>query len=140
MTRLGQVKGGMFNFLRNQQTLFYSGCASLHFHQEYMRIPVASHICQHLARSVFLILSILKGWGLPCSSIGKESACSVGNLGLIPQSGRSSGERNGKPIPVFLPGKSHGQKSLVGCSPWDRKESGPTGQLALTYLLTYLKR
>ena len=24
------------------------------------------------------------------------------------------------PTPVFLPGKSHGQRSLVGCSPWGR--------------------
>ena len=24
-------------------------------------------------------------------------------------------------IPVFLPGKSHGQRSLVGCSPWGRQ-------------------
>ena len=28
--------------------------------------------------------------------------------------------------PVFLPGESHGQKSLVGCSPWGRKESDMT--------------
>ena len=27
------------------------------------------------------------------------------------------------PTPVLLPGKSHGQRSLVGCSPWDREES-----------------
>ena len=27
------------------------------------------------------------------------------------------------PTPVLLPGKSHGQRSLVGCSPWDPKES-----------------
>ena len=26
------------------------------------------------------------------------------------------------PTPVFLPGKSHGQRSLVGYSPWDHKE------------------
>ena len=38
--------------------------------------------------------------------------------GLIPGLGRSSGEENGYPLPVFLPGKSHGQKSLVGYSPW----------------------
>ena len=28
--------------------------------------------------------------------------------------------------PVSLPGKSHGQRSLVGCSPWGHKESGMT--------------
>ena len=28
------------------------------------------------------------------------------------------------PTPVFLPGKSHGRRSLVGCGPWGREESG----------------
>ena len=38
--------------------------------------------------------------------------------------GRSSGERNGNPTPIFLPGKSHGQRSLAGySSPWGSKES-----------------
>ena len=37
--------------------------------------------------------------------------------------------RQWHPIPVLLPGKSHGQRSLVGCSPWGRKESYTTEQL-----------
>ena len=36
--------------------------------------------------------------GFPCSSFGKESACSAGDLGLIPGLGRSSGEENGNPL------------------------------------------
>ena len=31
-----------------------------------------------------------------------------------------------QPTPVLLPGKSHGQRSLVGYSPWGRKESDTT--------------
>ena len=31
---------------------------------------------------------------------------------------RNWGEGNGNPTPVLLPGKSHGWRSLVGCSPW----------------------
>ena len=31
--------------------------------------------------------------------------------------------------PVLLPGKSHGRRSLVGCSPWGRKESDTTERL-----------
>ena len=31
--------------------------------------------------------------------------------------------RQWHPAPVFLPGKSHGRRSLVGCSPWGRQES-----------------
>ena len=33
------------------------------------------------------------------------------------------------PTPVLLPGKSHGWRSLVGCSPWRRKESDMTERL-----------
>ena len=37
-------------------------------------------------------------WGFPGSSVGKESACNAGDLGLIPGSGRSPGEGNGNPL------------------------------------------
>ena len=37
--------------------------------------------------------------------------------------------------PVLLPGKSHGQKSLVGCSPWGRKESDTTERLHFHFSL-----
>ena len=37
-----------------------------------------------------------------------------------------NGEGNGTPTPVLLPGKSHGRRSLVGYSPWGRKESDTT--------------
>ena len=47
----------------------------------------------------------------------------IKDTGLIPGSGRSPGEGKQQPIPVFLPGESHGQRSLVGYSPWGRKES-----------------
>ena len=45
-----------------------------------------------------------------------KSLCNAGDLGSIPGLGRSSGEGNGYSL-VFLPGKSHGQRSLVGYSP-----------------------
>ena len=44
--------------------------------------------------------------------------------------------REWQPTPVFLPGKSHGQRSLVGYSPWDRKESDTTEQLTLSLYIT----
>ena len=40
--------------------------------------------------------------------------------------------RKWQPTPVFLPRKSHGQRSLVGYSPWDCKESDATEQLTLS--------
>ena len=67
--------------------------------------------------------------GFPSGPDGKESACNAGDLGLIPGLGRSPGRRNGTPIPVFLPGESHKQKSLVGYSPWGHKELDTTEHL-----------
>ena len=65
---------------------------------------------------------------------GKESACSAGDPGSIPGSGRSSGEGNGN-TPAFSPGESRGQRSLVGCSPWGHKEWDTTEQLIFGRLL-----
>ena len=68
-----------------------------------------------------------KNWGLkvsiteddfPGSSDGKESACNAGDLGSIPQLGRSPGEGNWLPTPAFLLGEFHGQRILVDYSPW----------------------
>ena len=75
--------------------------------------------------------------GFLCSSVGKESACSAGDLGSIPRLGRSPGEGNGNPLQYPCLEKSHGHRSLVGCSPWGRKESGITERLTLTYLLIH---
>ena len=40
----------------------------------------------------------LSSWGFPGGSDGKASACSAGDLGLIPGLGRSPGEGNGNPL------------------------------------------
>ena len=40
------------------------------------------------------------------------------------------------PTPVLLPGKSHGWKSLVGCSPWGREESDTTERLPFHFSLS----
>ena len=51
----------------------------------------------------------------------KESACSSGDAGSITGLGRYSWRRAWQPTPVLLTGKSHGQRSLVGYSPWGCK-------------------
>ena len=43
--------------------------------------------------------------------------------------------RRWHPTPVLLPGKSHGQRSLVGCSPWGREESDTTERLHFHFSL-----
>ena len=44
--------------------------------------------------------------------------------------------RQWHPTPVLLPGKSHGQRSLVGCSPWGRYKSDTTEQLPFHFSLS----
>ena len=51
------------------------------------------------------------------------------DMGSIPKSGRFYWRRTWHPTPVVLPGESHGQKSLVGYSPWGCKESDTTKRL-----------
>ena len=49
-----------------------------------------------------------------------------------------SRRRQWHPTPGLLPGKSHGWRSLVGCSPWGRKESDTTERLHLHFSLSCL--
>ena len=62
------------------------------------------------------------GWYLSGSD-GKESACDAGDPGSIPESVRFPWRMEWQPTLVFLLGKFYGQRSLVGYSPWDCKES-----------------
>ena len=50
---------------------------------------------------------------------------------LIPGSARFPWRRKWQPTPVFLPGESHGQRSLVGYHPWVCKELDTTEQLTV---------
>ena len=57
----------------------------------------------------------------PSGSDVKESACNVGDLGSIPGLGKCHGAGNGLLTLAFLLGKSYGQRSMLGYSPWGRK-------------------
>ena len=50
--------------------------------------------------------------------------------------GYAGRRRQWHPTPVLLPGKSHGQRSLLGCSPWGRQESDTTEQLHCHFSLS----
>ena len=68
--------------------------------------------------------------------MGKESTSNAGDVrdvGSIPGSGSSPGEGHGNP--VFLPGESHGQRSLVGYSLQGHKESDTTERLHFDFLI-----
>ena len=74
--------------------------------------------------------------GFPDGSAGNESAWNAGDTGnahAIPGSGRSAGEGNGNHSSILAWKKSHGQKCLVGYSPWDHKESDMTEYIFIPY-------
>ena len=63
---------------------------------------------------------------LPWWLSGKESACQCRTHGFEPWVWKIFWRKKWQPTPVFLYGKSQGQRSLAGYSPWGRKESDMT--------------
>ena len=66
--------------------------------------------------------------GFPSGTNGKESACQCRRYGFNTCVGKIW-RRKWQPTPVFLPRKSHGQRSLVGYSPWGHRELNMTEQM-----------
>ena len=87
---------------------------------------VYEHICEVILHYITLH-SVFPG-GLD----GEEFACSAGDLGSIPGSGRSPGGEQGNPFQYSYLENSHGQRSLAGYSPWGCTESDVTGRLSTT--------
>ena len=77
--------------------------------------------------------------GVPGGSDGKESTCQCRRPRVDPWVGKIPWRREWLPIPVFLPGESHRQRSLSGYSPWSHKESDMTERLTLFPSVTNLK-
>ena len=65
-------------------------------------------------------------WGFPGGSVVKNPPANAGDAvrrrGLNLWVGKIPWRTEGQPTSVFLPGESHGQRSLVGYSPWGSKE------------------
>ena len=64
--------------------------------------------------------------GLPYWLSGKEPTCNSGDSGFNPWVEEISWRRARQPTAVFLPGESHGPRSLASYSPWGHKESDMT--------------
>ena len=60
----------------------------------------------------------------------KDSTCKLGDLGLISGLGRSPGGGHGSPLQYSCLESPHGQRSLVGYSPWGHKGSDRTERLS----------
>ena len=72
----------------------------------------------------------------PSSGSGKESIGNAGGHGFKPWVGKTPWRRKWQPTPVFLPGKSHGQRSREDYRPWGckrvRHDLATTRQLAVS--------
>ena len=66
----------------------------------------------------------------PGGSDSKESNCNAGDLGLIPRLRRSPGGGHDKPLQYSCLENFHGQRSLMGYSPWRCKDSDMTERLS----------
>ena len=81
-------------------------------------------------------------WGFPCSASGKELACQCRRHKrhrFDPWVRKIPWIRAWQPTPVFLPGESHGQRSLACYSPWGCKESDTTERLSMHPHILHLR-
>ena len=75
--------------------------------------------------------------GLPRQCSGQESACQCRRSRFNPWVRKICLSRKWQPTPVFLPGKSHRQRSLVGYSPRGHKESDTTERARRTHTVAW---
>ena len=67
-----------------------------------------------------------KRGGFLGGAVVKNPPATAGDVGSTPGLGREPWRRKWQPTPVSLPGKSHGQRSPAGYSPWGHKELNMT--------------
>ena len=124
------IAGWYSNFtpssLRNLHTILHSGCIHLHSHQLCKSISIPPHPLQHLLLVDFLIMAVLTSVryliaDLVCISLIMSN---IQFKWLYKYLLAILQRRQGQPTPVFLPGKSDGWRSLVGCSPWGSRRVG----------------
>ena len=68
--------------------------------------------------------------GLPWWLSSEDRAWQCRRCGFSPRVGKIPWRRNWLPTPIYLPEKSHGQRSLAGYSPWGHKQSDTAEQLS----------
>ena len=69
----------------------------------------------------------------------KLSACNAGGV-FNSWVGKFPGRKKWQSTPALLPGKSHGQRSLIGYSPWGRKESDTTEWLHFHFHFQWMNK
>ena len=107
----------IMNFVQVEPSTFFCFWLNAVFNQ----VLSGTYISFHYTAFRWSIVELLS-W---CLS-SKQSACQCKRCGFDPWVRKILCRRKWQPIPVFLPGKFHGQKSLAGYSLWDHKESDMT--------------
>ena len=95
-------------------------CSNSCPYSQWCHPTISSYTHTHIYTHIFTYIYMYT-YGLPRWLSGKESACQGRRHGLNPWVRKIPWRRKWQPIPVFLPGKSHGQRSLACYSPWDHK-------------------
>ena len=97
--------------------------------------------CMYLLELVSEIQFANIYWEIPGGASGKEPACQHRRCKRHesnPWVRKIPWRRKWQPTLVFLPGESHGQRSIAGYSPWDHRESDTTeGNLAPALLRNF---
>ena len=80
-------------------------------------------------------------WGFPGGSVVKNLLANSGDIGdrFNPWVRKIPWRREWQPTPVFLPGESHGQRSLVGYSPRGHRESDMTQHAVCTLVAWFVE-
>ena len=84
---------------------------------------------QSLLKGSLFIWEVVSPVDSPGGLDSKRVCLQCRRPGFNPWVGKIPWRRKWQPISVFLPGKSHGRRSLVSYSPWGREESDTTEQL-----------
>ena len=100
---------------------------------QYMSWGESCLLGYHFFHYAFISVTVMGLWGChacngasPMAPDSKEFTWNAGDSDSIPGLEISPWRRAWQPTPVFLPGESHRQRSLVGYSPWGCKESDMT--------------
>ena len=104
-----------FKFLRNHWTCFPQQLHRFIFPPTVHRVPLFATSLLTLVIFCFFVLTVATFMGVMVSHSGFDC------ISLV-----ISGRRKWQPTPIFLPGESCGQRSLVGCRLWGRTESDTT--------------
>ena len=108
--------------------------------REHCSLPLSIFLSFHLYHSLSSSLSLHASLflGFPGGTSGKEPACQCRRHKrhrFNSWVGKILWRRAWQPTPVFLPGESHGQRSLVGFCPWGDKESDQSNLAQHTFSL-----